>query len=34
MNGAREFLAVVEAQETALMRAILAGDDAPFADPA
>jgi hypothetical protein len=34
MNGAGEFLAVIEAQETALMRAILAGDDAPFADPA
>ncbi|MEO8565296.1 MAG: hypothetical protein ABI541_02850 [Betaproteobacteria bacterium] len=34
MNGAREFLAVIEARETAVMRAILAGDDAPFAEPA
>lgn len=34
MNGAAEFLAVVEARETALMQAILAGDDAPFAAPA
>ena len=34
MNGAREFLAVIEARETAVMRAILNGDDAPFADPA
>ena len=34
MNGAREFLAVIEARETAVMQAILAGDDAPFAEPA
>ncbi|MGH8712489.1 MAG: FFLEELY motif protein [Casimicrobiaceae bacterium] len=34
MNGAAEFLQVLEARETALMRAILDGDDAPFAEPA
>jgi hypothetical protein len=34
MNGAREFLAVIEARETAVMQAIFGGDDAPFAEPA
>lgn len=34
MNGAREFLVVIEARETAVMQAIFAGDDAPFAEPA
>ncbi|MGH8799731.1 MAG: FFLEELY motif protein [Casimicrobiaceae bacterium] len=34
MNGAAEFLQVLEARETALLRAILGGDDAPFAEPA
>ena len=33
MNGAREFLVVIEARETAVMQAIFAGDDAPFAEP-
>jgi hypothetical protein len=33
MNGAREFLAVIEARETAVMQAIFAGDHAPFPDP-
>ncbi|HEX3632600.1 MAG TPA: hypothetical protein VHZ01_08840 [Casimicrobiaceae bacterium] len=33
MNGAREFLTVIDARETAVMQAILAGDDAPFSDP-
>jgi hypothetical protein len=33
MHGADEFLAVIEARETALMEAILAGNRAPFADP-
>lgn len=33
MNGAREFLAVIKTRETAVMQAILAGDNAPFADP-
>ena len=33
MHGATQFLAVVEARETALMRAIIDGDDAPFPDP-
>jgi hypothetical protein len=34
MNGAGEFLAVLETRETGVMRAILAGDDTPFAEPA
>jgi hypothetical protein len=34
MNGAGEFLAVIKTRETAVMQAILAGDDAPFAEPA
>jgi hypothetical protein len=34
MRGADEFLAIVEARETALMNAILAGDRAPFPEPA
>jgi hypothetical protein len=34
MNGAGEFLAVIEARETQVMQAILAGNDAPFAEPA
>lgn len=34
MNGAGEFLAVIDARETAIMRAIFGGDDAPFAEPA
>jgi hypothetical protein len=33
MKGAGEFLAVLRARETAVMQAIFAGDDAPFADP-
>jgi hypothetical protein len=33
-TGAREFLAVIEARETAVMQAIFGGDDAPFAEPA
>ena len=33
MNGAADFLRVLEARETALMRAILRGDGAPFAAP-
>jgi hypothetical protein len=33
MNGADEFLATILARETALMDAMFAGDDAPFADP-
>ena len=34
MKGAGEFLAVIEARETEVMRAILAGADAPFPEPA
>lgn len=34
MKGAGEFLAVIEARETEVMRAILAGDDAAFPEPA
>lgn len=34
MKGAAEFLRVLEGRETALMRVIFAGDDAPFAEPA
>ncbi len=34
MDGATEFLAVIEARETAVMQAIFAGGDAPFAEPA
>jgi hypothetical protein len=33
MNGAGDFLATVETRETALMKAIFAGDRAPFAEP-
>ena len=33
MGGATEFLATIVSRETALMEAILGGDDAPFADP-
>jgi hypothetical protein len=33
MGGATEFLATIASRETALMEAILGGDDAPFADP-
>ena len=33
MRGASEFLATVEARETALARAIFAGDRAPFPEP-
>jgi hypothetical protein len=33
MHGADEFLGIVQARETALMNAILAGDTTPFADP-
>jgi len=33
MKGAGEFLAVLRRRETAVMQAIFAGDDAPFADP-
>jgi len=33
MKGAGEFLAVLRTRETAVMQAIFAGDDAPFADP-
>jgi hypothetical protein len=33
MNGAGEFLAVIKTRETAVMQAILAGDEAPFAEP-
>jgi hypothetical protein len=33
MDGAAEFLTTIVSRETALMEAILAGDDAPFADP-
>ncbi len=33
MNGAGEFLAVIEARETAIMQAILAGEEKPFAEP-
>jgi len=33
MRGAEYFLATIEARETALMEAIIAGDRAPFADP-
>jgi hypothetical protein len=33
MRGAGEFLATVEARETALMQAIFAGGPAPFAEP-
>ena len=34
MNGAGEFLAVIEARETAIMQAILAGEEKPFPEPA
>ncbi len=33
MRGATEFLETIDTRETALMNAILAGNDAPFADP-
>ena len=33
MRGATEFLAIIDTRETALMNAIFAGDDAPFAQP-
>jgi hypothetical protein len=33
MRGAEEFLATVDAREKAILEAIVAGDDAPFADP-
>jgi len=33
MHGADEFLAIIDARETALMEAILAGSCAPFPDP-
>lgn len=33
MDGAEEFLSIVEARETALMNSILAGDPAPFPEP-
>jgi hypothetical protein len=33
MHGATEFLDTIGTRETALMNAIFAGDDAPFADP-
>jgi hypothetical protein len=33
MHGAEEFLATVDAREKAILEAIVAGDDAPFADP-
>ncbi len=33
MHGANEFLETIYARETALMTAILGGDDAPFPDP-
>jgi hypothetical protein len=33
MHGASEFLATIEARETALAKAIFAGDRAPFAEP-
>jgi hypothetical protein len=33
MHGASEFLATVEARETALASAIFAGDRAPFTEP-
>ena len=33
MRGAGEFLAVIETRETALMKAIFAGDRAPFPEP-
>ena len=33
MHGADEFLAIVEARETALMNAILAGEKTPFPEP-
>ena len=34
MKGAGEFLAVIKTRETAVMQAILAGVEAPFAEPA
>jgi hypothetical protein len=34
MKGAGEFLAVIKTRETAVMQAILAGDETPFAEPA
>jgi hypothetical protein len=33
MGGAQEFLATIVGRESALMEAILAGDNAPFPDP-
>ncbi len=33
MRGADEFLNTIQARESALMRAIFEGDDAPFSDP-
>ena len=33
MRGAQDFLAQVDSRETAINEAIIAGDDAPFADP-
>jgi hypothetical protein len=33
MNGATEFLAIIDAREARIQRAIVEGSNAPFADP-